>query len=100
MTLTKQKSVTVTARQYEVLVLLSRSRSCSVGQIASALGISSAAATKIVIRLEKKGLVVRRVNEMDRRVINVSLTRAGTESIQLFDPLRLMTGMGSKGVPT
>ena len=86
MSLTKQKSVTITARQYKVLELLSRSRSCSVGQIASALGVSSAAATKIVIRLEKKGLVVRRINEMDRRAVNVNLTRAGTESTRLFDP--------------
>jgi len=50
-----------------------------VGEIASALKVSSAAATKAVTRLERKGLVTRTVDQMDRRFVNVSLTGAGVD---------------------
>ncbi len=61
-------------------VLLSNSDRWSVGQIASALGVSSAAATKAVVRLERKGLVKRSENTIDRRRVDVSLTRTGTKN--------------------
>ncbi len=70
----------MTARQREVLTLLSNSDRWSVGQIASALGVSSAAATKAVVRLERKGLVKRSENTIDRRRVDVSLTRTGTKN--------------------
>ena len=76
----------MTARQREVLTLLSNSDHWSVGQIASALGVSSAAATKAIVRLERKGLVKRSENTIDRRRVDVSLTRIGTKTAR---PARL-----------
>ena len=71
--------VNVTPRQAEVLRFLVRRDRWSVGQVAAELGVSSAAATKAILRLERKGLVTRSVDMMDRRCVNVRVTRAGTD---------------------
>lgn len=82
MTTVSRQSFHVTPRQLEVLTCLSRREYWSVGEIASVLGVSSAAATKAIARLERKGLVKRAENMMDRRCVDVSLTRSGTETLR------------------
>lgn len=72
----------ITARQLEVLTNLAQREQWSIGEVASALGVSSAAATKAIARLERKGLVSRAVNMMDRRSVNVRVTRAGNDAIR------------------
>jgi len=84
MVMVRQKSSTVTSRQIEVLTVLSRSTSCSLGEIVSALGVSYAAASKMINRLEDKGLVTRSINEMDRRSTDIHLTQKGTQMVRLF----------------
>jgi len=83
-----KKPFPLTPRQHEVLSLLSRRQQWSVGEIAAALGVSSPAATKAVVRLESKGFVRRSENKMDRRRVDVRLTSAATGSIQFSAPLR------------
>jgi DNA-binding MarR family transcriptional regulator len=61
---------------------LARRKQWTIGEIASTLEISSAAATKNVDRLQLRGLVIRVKDLMDRRVINVHLTPAGLEVLQ------------------
>ncbi len=80
MTTMRREPISVTLRQLEVLAFLSRREHWLVGEIASALQVSSAAATKAIARLERKGLVTRAVDMMDRRCVNVSLTRSGIEA--------------------
>ena len=80
MTTMRREPTGVTLRQLEVLAFLSRREHWLVGEIASALKVSSAAATKAIARLERKGLVTRAVDMMDRRCVNVSLTRSGIEA--------------------
>lgn len=82
MTTVRRESTRVTQRQLEVLTFLCSRDHWSVGEVAMSLKISSAAATKAVVRLERKGLVMRAVDLMDRRCVNISLTRAGTETIR------------------
>ncbi len=82
MTTVHKESTRITPRQLEVLTSLCSRDHWSVGEVAISLKISSAAATKAVARLERKGLVMRSVDIMDRRCVNVSLTRVGTETIQ------------------
>ena len=82
MTTVHRESITITPRQFEVLSRLARREYWSVGEIASALGVSSAAATKAVARLERKGLVRRSENMMDRRSVNVTLTHTGKEALR------------------
>ena len=84
MVMVHRKSSTVTSRQVEILTVLSRSAFCSIGEIASALDVSYAAASKMINRLEDKGLVTRSINEMDRRATDVRLTDKGIEIVHLF----------------
>lgn len=82
MTTVHRDSTSITPRQLEVLTFLFSRDHWSVGEVATSLKISSAAATKAVGRLERKGLVMRSIDMMDRRCVNVSLTHAGTETIR------------------
>lgn len=77
MTIVQRESVSVTPRQIEVLTFLARRDHWSVGEVASNFRVSSAAATKAIARLERKGLVTRSIDMMDRRCVNVRLTHAG-----------------------
>ena len=54
--------------------------SCSIGQVAEGLGISEPAASQLVERLVRRGLIARRVDERDRRSVRVSLTEMGVEA--------------------
>lgn len=51
-------------------------------EIASGLEVSLSAASQLVDRLVKRGLVTRRENESDRRLIHVDLTCAGNEAVK------------------
>jgi DNA-binding MarR family transcriptional regulator len=82
MTIAHRDTLTITPRQLEVLAFLVRRDHWSVGEVASALKVSSAAATKAIARLERKGLVTRAVDQMDRRCVNVSVTRSGAEAVR------------------
>lgn len=82
MTATHRASTTITPRQLEVLTFLSARDHWSVGEVATVLGVSSAAATKAIARLERKGLVTRSVDMMDRRCVNVRITRGGSDAVR------------------
>jgi DNA-binding MarR family transcriptional regulator len=78
----------ITPRQMEILSYLSKREQWLVGEIAAALGVSSAAATKAIARLERKGLVTRSVDIVDRRCVNVRITRAGDDVVrQILRPI-------------
>jgi DNA-binding MarR family transcriptional regulator len=75
----KHTILSVTARQHEILTILRQRKHWLVSEIAETLQVSCAAATKAITRLERKGLVTRTVDPMDRRCVNVNVTRAGIE---------------------
>ena len=77
MTIIQGETISVTPRQAEVLTFLASKEHWSVGEVASTLGVSSAAATKAIVRLERKGLVTRSIDMMDRRCVHVRITHAG-----------------------
>jgi predicted ArsR family transcriptional regulator len=83
-----KKPFQLTPRQQEVLTVLACRQQWSVGEIAAALGVSSPAATKAVVRLESKGFVRRSENEMDRRRVDVRLTSVATRSMQFSGAAR------------
>jgi DNA-binding MarR family transcriptional regulator len=82
MAIIRRAFTNITPRQMEVLSYVSTREQWLVGEIASALGISSAAATKAIVRLERKGLVTRSVDIVDRRCVNVRITRVGGEAVR------------------
>ncbi|WP_069803953.1 MarR family transcriptional regulator [Thermogemmatispora onikobensis] len=73
---------TVTARQREVLTYLAQRDHWSVSEVAALLGVSSAAATKVLTRLERKGLIRRASSALDRRCADITVTRAALALLQ------------------
>ncbi|RAQ97382.1 MarR family winged helix-turn-helix transcriptional regulator [Thermogemmatispora tikiterensis] len=73
----------MTPEQYWLLKNLSRRGSCSVGELATALGLSGSSVTSACKRLEKAGLVrrVRQGDGGDERVVLVELTARGIEQV-------------------
>ena len=82
MTTLRRELLSITPRQLEVLGRLTSREHWSVGEVASMMGVSSAAATKALARLERKGLVTRAENIMDRRCVDITVTRSGAELVR------------------
>jgi len=70
----------LTATQFDALRFLARHPGCTVGDVASGLVVSYPAATRLITRLEKRGLASRAVGRPDRRVVCVALTDSGTQT--------------------
>jgi len=64
-----------------VLIVLGEEGPVPMGTLAEALDVSQASATGIVDRMEQRGLVERRRDDADRRVIRVALADAGRQLI-------------------
>lgn len=62
----------------QVLTVLETDGSVPMGALADSLDVSQASATGIVDRMEQRGLIERRRDDDDRRVIRVALTADGT----------------------
>ena len=72
----------ITPEQYWLLKRLKCAGSLSVGELAQGLGITSSSATTATKRLSKMGLVERKRQQEDERVVVVKLTRAGQEMLE------------------
>ena len=60
----------------------------SAGELAEATGLSSAATTTLLDRLERKGFVQRERDTVDRRKVRVAMTPTGQELVgTLYGPL-------------
>jgi DNA-binding MarR family transcriptional regulator len=64
-----------------VLTILRDEGALPVGELARALDVSVASATGLVSRMEERGLVERSRTSDDRRVVTVSLARAGRAAL-------------------
>lgn len=69
----------VTQSQVAVLATLSRHGESTIGQIAEHEHVQPPSASRIVSHLERKGLVVRRTDGVDRRRAVIALSPAGEE---------------------
>lgn len=67
-------SGTLTGRQTRAVIYLAHRRGTTMTELAAGLGISRAAATELVTRLEDKGVVRREAAGNDRRLVLVSLS--------------------------
>jgi DNA-binding MarR family transcriptional regulator len=74
-----------------VLAVLDEAGSLPMGELAESLDVSQASATGIVDRMEQRGLVQRRRDDEDRRVIRVGQTAAGRELISAIAAQRRVT---------
>jgi DNA-binding MarR family transcriptional regulator len=71
------KHGTISLIHLNVLTVLEMDGSLPMGQLAEALDVSVASMTGIVDRMEKRGLVERRHDREDRRVVLVETTETG-----------------------
>ena len=67
-----------------LLCTISKIGKCSSGKIADVLGLSSSNASKVIVSMEKKGLIDRIVGEEDRRQMHFILTEKGIKSLESF----------------
>lgn len=74
--------IDLTFQQLQAMVYTGQHDTCSIGDLASGLGISHPAAVKLIERLQRKELVTKSEDLQDRRVSCVSLTSLGAEVIE------------------
>ena len=67
----------MTAPQLMLLQMAERLHEPTIGDIAREANLTQATVTTIVERMEKRGLVIRKRNQSDRRKVNVLLTQKG-----------------------
>lgn len=79
----------LTVSQLLVLEILSSQDGLTAGQLAQALGLAHATVTNVLDRLEARGLIARRRDAADRRVVLVCLTAVGAQCLaQAPSPLQ------------
>jgi len=74
----KLEDVGLTAQQAEILFRCGRAGELTPKQLTNLLSTDNAGVTRLVDRLERKGLVTRHASAADRRSVTVRLTRSGT----------------------
>jgi DNA-binding MarR family transcriptional regulator len=72
----------LTLAQWRALVVAGRNESVRVGELATNLGMSVPSASRLVRRIEARGLVTARRAEDDRRATNVRLTAGGRRLVE------------------
>lgn len=77
----------ITHAQGSLVMMLSTGRYATAAELVRDLYIDSASMTRMIDRLEKRGLIIRTPSVSDRRVINLSLSQAGTQLAEQLQPL-------------
>ncbi|MCG1042283.1 MarR family transcriptional regulator [Mycetohabitans sp. B8] len=68
----------ITSTQASILFMLGSGRCLAAAELAREYGIDASAVTRLIDRLEKRGLLCRVRSEEDRRVVRLRLTDEGT----------------------
>jgi DNA-binding MarR family transcriptional regulator len=76
----------LTSQQWIPLQVISNGKGNTVASCAAEVGIDGGAMTRMLDRLEAKGLVQRERSTEDRRVVNIKLTDKGTELVSHIPP--------------
>jgi len=88
------KRVGLTGPQLVILQEVANSGEVSVWKVAKAISLSQGTVTDIIERMEKKGLVVRRRSDYDRRRVLVEATESGKQLLEKAEPLMQESFMG------
>ena len=86
--LRQQVAGAVTTSQVSALATVERLGSPTLGELAASEQVQPPSMTKMVVGLEAAGLVARRVDVADRRVVRVVLTAEGRRTLQRSRSLR------------
>jgi DNA-binding MarR family transcriptional regulator len=71
------KDLDISSQQMGIIVLLSKGTASTPFELSKLLGIDTGLMTRMLDKLEEKGLLERSRDDKDRRVVNLTLTRAG-----------------------
>lgn len=77
----------VTWPQWMVLNVLDQKLAGTPASVAENIGVDRSAVTRLLDRLEKKGLVAREHDKLDRRSVNLRLTETGREHMARLNEL-------------
>jgi len=80
------KKVGLTGPQLVILLEVSKFDEVSVGKIAKAISLSQATVTGILERLEKRELILRRRDDIDRRRVLIRITEDGLRLLEIAPP--------------
>ncbi len=86
--LEEASSLPLTISQFYLLKLISNNELYQVGEIAELMGVSNAAASKNIDKLEGLGLVTRTTSEGDRRATLLTLNPKGKRLVQTYEDLK------------
>ncbi|SFP87123.1 MarR family winged helix-turn-helix transcriptional regulator [Salibacterium halotolerans] len=75
----------LTARQESIMIIFIRQEGMSLKDMAQRLGISKSAVTQSVNKLENEGLLIRSINEQNRREVTMSLGKTGRQLKKEFE---------------
>ena len=78
----------LTRSQFCFLKLITANTDLQVGELARCLGVSPAASSKNLDRLERLGLVYREASDQDRRAILLNATEEGEELVRDYERLK------------
>ena len=67
----------LTAMQWRPLLIISKGKGDTAALLAKEMGMDTGAITRMLDRLQSKGLVIRKRSELDRRVVHLELTEEG-----------------------
>ena len=74
--------------QYKLLRLVAGASGRSIGEVATILGISNAAASKGVDKLVRRRFLRRAEGKLDRRAMHLSLTEQGRRAVKTYEDAR------------
>ena len=80
----KKQGIDLSPGQMAILMALKRDRETTMGTLSRTIEVDNAAATRLVDKLEKQGLVERRLNRSDRRQMLIAITGEGLKRAQML----------------
>ncbi|WP_185819878.1 MarR family winged helix-turn-helix transcriptional regulator [Salibacterium salarium] len=75
----------LTSRQETIMILFIRHNDITLGEISERIGISKSAISQAMNKLEKEDLLIRSINEQNRREITMTLGEKGKELKRQYD---------------
>lgn len=77
----------ITVAEWRVVAHLSQAEKVSIREVYRQVEMDKSKASRAAARLEKAGYVSKRVNESDRRLVELELTAAGRAMVAEIDPM-------------
>ncbi|MFB4164427.1 MarR family winged helix-turn-helix transcriptional regulator [Alteribacillus sp. JSM 102045] len=75
----------LTSRQETIMILFIRNENITLSEMSERLGISKSAISQAMNKLEKENLLIRSINEQNRREITMTLGETGKELKKQFE---------------